>query len=379
MKIFLFVRSLAVGGSQRQIALLARGLAGRGHDVIVGVLYPGGTMEADVHTAGVRTASFAKTGRWDVVGPLQRLWRLVRSERPDVVYAFLPTQNVLSALLLPPFWRPRLVFGIRGAAIDHSRYDRLSRIVHDAEILSSVRADLVIANGEAVRADAVRRGLPATRTIVIPNGIDTDAMAPDPTAGRALRQAWDLDDHFVIGMAARFDPMKDHAMFLAAAAQFVAQEGDARFVLVGDGPEAYRRALQGQAEALGLAGRVTWAGERTDMRAVYNAFDLASLSSAFGEGFPNVIGEAMACGRPVVATDVGDARAIIGDTGEVVLPGRPDLLCHAWRRMRHRLVDDADGLGRRARARVTDNYSIDLMVQRTETALASLSARSGSR
>ena len=66
------------------------------------------------------------------------------------------------------------------------------------------------------------------------------------------------------------------------------------------------------------------------MKAVYNAFDIATLASAFGEGFPNAVGEAMACGIPVAATDVGDVRSIAGSSGEVVPPKNPDLLCAAW-------------------------------------------------
>src|SRR5207248_7569408 len=115
---------------------------------------------------------------------------------------------------------------------------------------------------------------------------------------------------------------------------------DARFVLAGDGPAAYREELGTLANSLGLADRLAWAGEIRDVKAAYNAFDIATLSSAFGEGFPNVVGEAMACGIPVVATDVGDVRLITGELGEVVPPRNPDLLCAAWRRLRRRLAED---------------------------------------
>src|SRR5262249_33434665 len=153
------------------------------------------------------------------------------------------------------------------------------------------------------------------------------AMCPDRAAGGARRAAWGLgEDAFVVGMVARLDPMKDHAGFIAAAAAFAQQHADARFVCVGDGPPAYRRDLATMADARGLGERLVWAGEVNDLRAVYNAFDVATLPSAFGEGFPNAVGEAMACGVPVVATDVGDIRLMLGDSGEVVPPRRPDLL-----------------------------------------------------
>ena len=109
------------------------------------------------------------------------------------------------------------------------------------------------------------------------------------------------------------------------------------------------------------------------MKAAYNAFDIATLSSAFGEGFPNMVGEAMACGVPVAATDVGDVRLITGELGEVVPPKNPDLLCAAWRRLRQRVAQDP-GLRNNARERIVTNYSLETMVRRTEGALSQLIA-----
>src|SRR5947208_16803147 len=131
------------------------------------------------------------------------------------------------------------------------------------------------------------------------NGIDVDAMRTDADAGRRMRQAWGLSgNHFVIGGAARLDPMKDHANLLQAAARFARENSDARFVCIGDGPAAHRLQLTTLADSPGLADRVMWVRDIGDMRAAYNAFDIATLSSAFGEGFPNMVGEAMACGVP---------------------------------------------------------------------------------
>src|SRR5262249_22922639 len=151
---------------------------------------------------------------------------------------------------------------------------------------------------------------------------------------QALRNAWGLSPNaFVIGCVARLDPMKDHANFLAAAAHFMGNNPDARFVCVGDGPSRYRDQLKALTHSLGVADHVLWVGQMRDVKAAFNAFDIATLSSAFGEGFPNVIGEAMACGVPVVATEVGDARQIIGEFGEIAPAGQPEALCAGWRRL----------------------------------------------
>ena len=107
------------------------------------------------------------------------------------------------------------------------------------------------------------------------------------------------------------------------------------------------------------------------MRGACNACDLATLTSSFGEAFPNVVGEAMACGVPVVATDVGDTRSIIGASGEIVPPQRPDLLSAAWERMRLRLGSDSRLL-EAARAAIVGRFSVDQMVERTEALLSDL-------
>ncbi|HEY6994616.1 MAG TPA: glycosyltransferase, partial [Xanthobacteraceae bacterium] len=337
MKVMFLVRDLAIGGSQRQLALLAAGLARRGHDVAVVVLYAGGPLEALLAGSGARLLSLGKAGRWHAVAPLARLRRLLLSERPHLIYAFLPAQTTIAALLLPPHLDTKLVFGLRAAAMELGHYDALNALTYRSEAWLSRRADLIIANARAVRADAIRRGLPPERIAVVPNGIDTETMRPDPATGRALRRAWGLsDDAFVIGCVARLDPMKDHASLLRAAAGFARENPDARFVCVGDGP--LRVELERLANSLALADRVVWVGEIADARAAYNAFDIATLASAFGEGFPNVVGEAMACGIPVAATDVGDVRLVVDAQGEVVPPKDPDALRAAWGRLRQRLA-----------------------------------------
>ena len=297
---------------------------------------------------------------------------MLLSERPDLVYAFLPTQTTLAALLLPPRLKTKLVFGLRAGGVQLDQYDALNALTYRSEAWLSRRADLAIANARTVRADAIRRGLPADRIAVIMNGIDADAMRADADAGRAMRRAWGLSgNHFVVGCAARLDPMKDHANLLQAAANFARENSDARFVCIGSGPAAYRLQLTALADSLGLADRVMWIRDIGDMKAAYSAFDIATLSSAFGEGFPNMVGEAMACGVPVAATDAGDVRLIIGELGEVVPPKDPDRLCAAWRRLRQRLAQDP-GLRNGARDRIVANYSVDTMVRRTEDTLSQL-------
>jgi glycosyltransferase involved in cell wall biosynthesis len=171
-------------------------------------------------------------------------------------------------------------------------------------------------------------------------------------------------------MVARLDPMKDHQTFLRAARLFADTNHNARFVCVGDGPKHYRDELTSLAGELGLGNAMIWAGERSDLSAIYSALDLATLTS-IAEGFPNVIAEAMACGAPVVATDAGDSGDIIGDSRWVVPPGDPAALKAAWEAR----LASADGRSPEGlRRRIVEKYSLDSLVDRMNGLLERLAA-----
>jgi glycosyltransferase involved in cell wall biosynthesis len=266
------------------------------------------------------------------------------------------------------------VFGLRASGVKTEQYGWLSTLAYRLEASLSGRAALVIANSSAGRDDAVARGIRPEKIAVVPNGVDTQSVRPDPAAGHDLRGRWGIPEGaFVIGMVARLDPMKDHRSFLSAAAEFARSNPDAHFVCIGGGPDGYRDELAQHAHSLGLTGRVTWTGELPDAVAAYVAFDIATLSSAFGEGFSNSISEAMACERPVVATDVGEAAALVDGYGEVVPPKRPDLLYAAWMRLRERQSREPQ-LGAEARRSIEQRYGVEAMVRKTEELLIGLCA-----
>jgi glycosyltransferase involved in cell wall biosynthesis len=174
----------------------------------------------------------------------------------------------------------------------------------------------------------------------------------------------------VIGMVGRLDPMKDHSNFLRAAALLSRDRIDLRFVCVGGGPRDYSDRLERLGIELGLEKRLIWEGTRSDISEVYNAFDLATSSSS-GEGFPNVVAEAMACGIPCVVTDVGDSAAIVGMLGIVVPPADPERLARAWD-MALRQIEPTTAL--QTRQRIIDEFSLVSLVSRSEQVLQQLTS-----
>jgi glycosyltransferase involved in cell wall biosynthesis len=329
----------------------------------------------------VRSFSLGKASRWDIGRFLWRLGRFVKRFGPHVIYGYMGPGH-LAALLFGRLRGARVVWAVRASNMDLASYGWLERVSFWLECRLASLADLIIANSEAGRKYAIEQGFPEDKTAVVLNGIDTATFRPD-TAGRArLRAAWRVGpEATLVGIVARLDPMKDHRNFLAAAARLAKTRNDLRFVCIGDGPEPYRSELEALAGELGLNRELIWAGAQADVTAAYGALDIAVSASAFGEGFSNVIGEAMACGVPCVVTDVGDSAQIVGDAGEVVPPGDPSALAAGVMRLLDRFGggDYAQVATRQAinRERIRACFSTARLISETEAFLVGLARADG--
>ncbi len=373
MKILFLIRSLDFGGAERQLVALAKGLHYRGQSVSLAVFYGGGNLQSELAEAKVPIGLLKKRGRWDVVPFLWRLIQLTRREQPVILHSYLTVANLVATLIKPLFRSVRLVWGVRATNVDLHQYDWLARLAFRAECWFSCFADLIIVNSHAGRDYHVEHGFPDKKMVVVPNGIDTDRFKPDEKARTRVRKEWGIaDNENLIGLVGRIDPMKDHRTFLQAASRLAGQAEDVRFVCVGGGQEPYKSQVYDFSRSLGLGDRLIWAGARNDMPAVYNAMDLVTSSSVFGEGMPNAIGEAMACGVPGVVTDVGDSARMVGDTGVVVPPGSPAEIVRGWQTMLEILKEHGGAVGEKARARIVAEFGLDLLVERTYAALKTL-------
>jgi glycosyltransferase involved in cell wall biosynthesis len=249
------------------------------------------------------------------------------------------------------------------------QYDWLAWVEFKVNCWLSILPDAIIANSHVGRDYHLALGYPAEKTVVIPNGIDTERFRPNPLARRRIREEWGIkEQEELIGLVGRLDPMKDHPIFIEAAALLAKRRSEIRFVCVGGGPDEYRAELQRHAKQLGLEDRLLWVGIREDMPAVYTALDIA-VSSSYGEGFANVIGEAMACGVPCVVTNVGDSARVVADLGEVVPPKDPVALRDAI----ERLLDQKPHTPAQVRLRIVEGLSAEAMVVNTERVLLTLS------
>ena len=369
MKIAFLVRALNYGGAQSQLVILAQGLKKRGHTICVIAFY-NGIHARELSAAGINVHLLNKRGRWDVIGLLWRLTRLIRAESPDILYGYLATCNLLTGWLKFFPRHTKAVWGIRVSDLNLHYYDWLARCLAWLEIKLSGLAALVIANSEAGKRYAISQGWKSKFFVVIHNGIEVNKFQPNIAARKKVRAEWNVtDDELLIGIVGRIDPIKGHRIFLQAAAQLIPVLANVRFVCVGDAVnQAYQKELLALTEALGLQQKVIWAAARYDLPAVYNGLDVLTNCSA-SEGFSNVIGEAMACGIPCVVTDVGDSAEIVGDTGIVVEANNPTALMTGWLECLRR---DRQAMGRQAHQRISEMFSVQKMVDETEAVLLAL-------
>jgi glycosyltransferase involved in cell wall biosynthesis len=267
---------------------------------------------------------------------------------------------------------PYTVWNLRASDMDMSKYHRLSGwTVRLCACLSGL-PQTVIVNSEAGRTFHTQHGYRPRQWALIPNGINTQYFRPDT---RARQEVWHelglAPEALLIGLIARFDPMKDHTTFLRAAGHLARVQARAQFVLAGEHVTVDNPALSALIAHSHLHGRVHLLGPRSDIPRLTAALDIASLSS-ISEGFPNVVGEAMACGVPCVVTDVGDVAQIVGETGIVVPPRNPLALMEGWQKLIGLGPAGRQKMGWMARERIQQYYSLEQIVRQYETFYMSL-------
>jgi len=378
VRVTYLIDKLHRAGAQVHLGQLAPALDRRAFEPEVVCLLAGGPIAEELRGQGVPVEVMG-LGRLyaprAILGAL-RLARRLRRRHTDVLHTYLVSANVFGTLA------GRLA-GV-GAVVTSRRdtgFSRNGRLRLVEEWLVNPLADRVVANSPAVAAAALReRGLRDGQVVTIPNGVDLERFDParhprDEARAWALRE-WGLaGDETAIGAIGSLTPVKGHADLLEAAARVVVRHARTRFVLVGDGP--LRASLEEQARRLGLGERVVFAGVRGDVARVLALLDIVVLPS-HTEGLSNVLLEAMAMARPVVATDAGGNPDVLSDGAcGCLVPARdPEALASALLA----LMDDAAAalrMGKEARRVVERRFGRQRMVEGYEALYRGLPRRDG--
>ncbi|MBR91359.1 MAG: hypothetical protein CL903_00945 [Dehalococcoidia bacterium] len=318
MKILFAVRSLNIGGTERQIISMSNMLINYGHEVDIARIYPNGDLEkytkANLHTLSknifFRAIDFH---------------RLYRHKNYDVAYSFLPNMNIFSLLISKLFKkskRPKIVWGIRSSYLDPKDYSIKVNLVYKLEKMLSGLPDLIITNSDAALNEYKKYGFPRKKIFSIPNIIDHDHFKNLSSKKTVYKEFGISNNMKLIGIFARIHPMKDHMNILQAIKIIneTSKKYQNKIYLICVGGIAQKEEKNNYYKnLLKLSNQnIKWLGSREDIPKLMSACDLNVLCSDSGEGFPNSVAESMSCETPIIATNIGDSKKIINNYGKIV-------------------------------------------------------------
>ena len=296
---------------------------------------------------------------------LIQLYKSLKTTQPHLVQTWMYHADLLGGIVAWLAGHRQIIWNIRTSTLELGRDKRTT--IWTARLcaaLSSLIPNKILTCAETAKQVHVRLGYDSSKMEVIANGFNTKRFRASAEARAEVRRELRVGREPLVGIVGRFHPQKDYYTFVQAAAKLRSQVPGVRFVMCGDGVNWENERLVGWIDEYGIREAVSLLGRREDIPRVMAALDLFVLSSASGEAFPNVVGEAMACKVPCVVTDVGDSRIIVGDTGRVVPPKSPGRLASASAEMINAPEHYRQELGERARRRVTNEFSIEAVASK---------------
>jgi glycosyltransferase involved in cell wall biosynthesis len=358
--------SLCIGGAERQLVQLLQNLDPRRYAITVAVFTGAdeagqdGFYEQVSAMPNVRLTVLSRGGRFDLLGPVRSLVRLIRAERIQLMHTFLNLASTFGVVASKITGVP-----IVASAIRSSRDPNL--VYRACRTFQAFASDVLVSNSEAGFDNRFRRRRRNFR--VIGNGLYMPRFTAQPELVARLGAELNLSRFsHLVGMVATLSAVKDHRAFLQIAARVVTERPKTGFLVIGDGPN--RAALEAMSAQLGLENNVVFAGYRADVDTLTGLLDVACLFTNYrviSEGLPNAVMEAMACAVPVVATDDGGTVEILHDGVEGFLVARNDL--DVSTRLILRLLDDEmlrHAMGERGHASAKAKFSLDVCVGKYE-------------
>lgn len=376
LRVLHVISGLGPGGAESVLFKLATRSDAIDHEVIC--LGPREWYSDKLEERGIRVHHVDMSSAAAALQGMFRLYWLIKSNPADLVQCWMYRGNVFGGLSSRMAGKP-VLWNIRCSDIHlYPRHTRsLARL---GGYLARWVPDIVINCSAGSKQQHARIGYDAAPGIVIPNGYDPTIFYPDETARAATHEAIGADrETFLIGSIGRWDTQKGYPTLLRAMKILTGRGVRLRLLLIGRGLDPSNLELAKMIEDCGCRDLVFPLGYRADIAEITRAFDLHVLASRT-EGFPNVIAETMLSATPNVATNVGDSRLIIGETGWLISAGDPDQLADA--------IEDAHcewvqkpalwaARRERARRRIAENFSLDRMFDAYEQAWRQVANKSG--
>jgi glycosyltransferase involved in cell wall biosynthesis len=382
------ITSLSIGGAETTLLKLVQRLNREDFNNHVVCLTSKGAIGDEIRRSGVDVSYLnMPSGRLSLKGIIEFI-RLVRAFQPDILQSWLYHSDLIGLIIGKILSIKTIIWNLRCAFIDLDRYRISTKIVLKLCVLLSSMPNSIISNSEeAIRYHKIL-GYRNASWYLIPNGVDTLKFFPDKNAKQALmlelgipsdrkfKNAKSHEDILLVGCVARFDPMKDFETLIEAAKIVIEKFDNVRFILVGRNVE-WQNPFFKHSIPDNMCSRFFLMGERRDIPRIMAALDIFVLTS-YGEGFPNALCEAMASAVPCIATDVGDCKSIIGNTGFIVEAQNPTKISKAISDLVRATPKKRKEMGNEARQRVLARYTITSVAQMYEYLYKSLGSYASS-
>ena len=363
------ITGLGHGGAERQLANLVSMSA---QESAVFSLKEPGVMVQEVRKAGgpVFTGAVRRSGSpaW-----ILELRKVIRELRPQVVMGWMYHGNLAASLTRRLGHQGTIVWNVRHSVNDIRQEKASTRWVIRAGAWSARSPARIIYNSATAAEQHERLGYPAAKRIVLPNGFDLDRFKPDLRARETRRAELGVpSDRFLLGVVGRAHPMKNHLGWLKAFQILVDDGLPVHCLMAGTGVAEAEGPLTTAVRKAGMESVVTLLPPTDSPETIYTALDLLVMPSLWGEGFPNVVGEAMGCGVPALVTDVGDTAFVVGETGFVAESGDADVLATRARSALGKGQEGLARLGSSARERMLECYGLESVAQRYRSLFSDL-------
>jgi glycosyltransferase involved in cell wall biosynthesis len=369
MKIVYTIVGLTTGGAEVMLYRILSSINRERFSPYVVCLMDRGTLGDRIEALGIPVYTLGmKTGGIPTPNVIGKLVNIIREIQPDLIQGWMYHGNLAAQFAslfvgkkIPVFW------DIQGTVYSLKLEKKMTAaIIRLSAYLSRFTSKVIhVSNVGKNQHEAL--GYDKKNGCVIFNTVDTSLFVPSELAKAEIRAELGLPENaFIVGLVCRYHPMKDHANFLQAAALLLKEYPDIHFAMVGTGVVKENETLDRIIKELGISHRTHLMGERSDMPRVTAALDIASSASAYGEGCPLIVGEAMSCGVPCTVTDVGDSGLIVGNTGWVVPPKNPEALTKAWQESIELGSEGREKLGKAARSRIIECFSLESIVAEYE-------------
>lgn len=369
IKVLHIITSLSTGGAEMMLYKLVSKINRSCFDIYIASLTNISLMGEKIEKLNIPVVAVGMKRGWRSFFSFSgffKLLRIVKNYKPDVIQTWMYHSDLIGGLVGKILKIP-VIWNIRHSNLN-PKYNKKTTI-WTAKIcakFSKTLPEKIICCSYASKNVHSKLGYDKNKMVVIPNGFDLDIFFPDRKGREKIRKELGIDEKtIVVGFFARFDPLKDHKNFFEAAKIVHKVYPDVHFLLCGDGINWENKKLREWIKKSGVEKITHLLGRQDDMKNIYNSIDVF-CSSSFSEGFPNVIGEAMACGVPCVVTDVGDSAIIVKDTGFAVPPKKPQALAKAIIKVIEMGKEKRRELGKKARDRIRQNFLIEKVAKRYE-------------